>query len=621
MCDCRGYVTLVLQGAPAPGQPDQRRPPEMEPGQPVAAPRGGARAKARPAPVQPDRWNQQDEDLHRRREEERSAAVPRPPERRRKKSAAPAPPPTSTPLSSAAQLPGLPDISSIRPPSALSITSTRSTKKRRAPPPPAPSPASASVLVQQSATPPAPIAAPAPVPSEPTVAAVNSNQSDTNKELYATVHKDKAKCNDENPKRDQAEYLDSDEIIIIDNDPQDHSDYETVEFKVPEEENLKIKQIEAIVESALPEVKKKKKKKDKEEREERKKKKKKKKSPKDEKDFTQVVTVLVEDNIVKIDDENDYPQNKENLEKEEKIFSHAEAEEKIEKFDKQTDGQTEKQNQKKEVEQKPIESSVTPTAAEARENRDEIENKKSKVTTELPSFRGAKAAEVHRIDTDAEIKPETIKMKGLEDEIESDSLPGSDDELVDQFAMTLTKSEQIKRAKSDKKATTREKNARSVDKSFRETPTGDDNSDSDVSDEINLAESENESKYLSMSDQEDGDNKAVAIQKRISGKEIEEQKKREIKESMAAAAVRSSDAADCAESGASSETVRQGLRLQSGGRRPPRQVELEIEEEEELPSLASSRASSITNLESEAGFTSIDIIDCKLHKLLCNVQP
>ena len=86
---------------------------------------------------------------------------------------------------------------------------------------------------------------------------------------------------------------------------------------------------------------------------------------------------------------------------------------------------------------------------------------------ELPSFRGAKAAEVHRINDslEGELDAETRKesSQGLANEAggESDVLVDSDDELVDLFAK---RKQENKTAKSDQKNATRAKHVRQRDK-------------------------------------------------------------------------------------------------------------------------------------------------------------
>merc|ERR1719431_2360958 len=131
---------------------------------------------------------------------------------------------------------------------------------------------------------------------------------------------------------------------------------------------------------------------------------------------------------------------------------------------------------------------------------------------------------------------------------ENDSLVNSDDELVDLFAMTSRKGgkQNNKKAKSESAKQKRFNGVSSSNKQPNGTNSNlssdpaNQGTDSDVSDALSLAESENESKYLSISEQDEGIDKPAELPKKISGKEIEEKKKSEIRQSMGAKANRGS---------------------------------------------------------------------------------
>ena len=199
---------------------------------------------------------------------------------------------------------------------------------------------------------------------------------------------------------------------------------------------------------------------------------------------------------------------------------------------------------------------------------------------ELPSFRGAKAAEVHKINDDvpeARVEHDTKADNDDLESVESEGLVHSDDELVDLFRMSAP-SQGIRgqSVRSDSK---------NVEHTGQEAAR-----DRDTKELTDVVESVQD-------DAEDNKDKP----KKLSGKEIQERKVEEIRHSVVAAASLHVDD----ESEMKSETLRHELKnLQTGEtssepayKREKRAVELDIESEDEmLPSLASSRASSVINL-------------------------
>ena len=204
--------------------------------------------------------------------------------------------------------------------------------------------------------------------------------------------------------------------------------------------------------------------------------------------------------------------------------------------------------------------------------------------SELPSFRGAKAAEVHRINESEENQEYMSRNKN---EIESDILVNSDDELMDLFTRNVDLN-----AKKRKNSNHIRKRS-STQEGKRDSRTIGD-SDDDFEASINHEDAGNQ-------EMETPDN-AQDI------KVILERKKEEIKQSMQAG--RSSKNAEESEDEdltpeLKSEILRHQLKnLQLGDAasvplhmREKKAIELDIKSDEELiPSLASSRASSVTNL-------------------------
>ena len=235
------------------------------------------------------------------------------------------------------------------------------------------------------------------------------------------------------------------------------------------------------------------------------------------------------------------------------------------------------------------------------ENNDAVTVVGSSSKTELPSFRGAKAAEVHRINDSLEGELDAGSRKeasqGLDDEAgESDVLVDSDDELVDLFAK---RKQENKIAKSDQKNVKRAKHVRQRDKDDRRPDDG-----------YELVNNLEDSTYLSEEEDEELHDKSKDKTQKISPKEIEERKKREIIQSMPTVSSKSAAPQTDAEFNKSHETNEAALinalkilQTEPEGPAYPRErraVELDIESEEEmLPSLTSSRGSSVINLVSE----------------------
>ena len=211
---------------------------------------------------------------------------------------------------------------------------------------------------------------------------------------------------------------------------------------------------------------------------------------------------------------------------------------------------------------------------------------------DLPSFRGAKAAEVYKVteSLDNEISEEAEKEQEL-DPIENDALVNSDDELVDLFTMTSPRTGANKTGKSGS-----ENAVPHIEEEERDKTPLDDRESND-----------GHSQYLEGSDGEELTDKEKDTHKKLTGKEIEELKKLEIIKSMKTASSCNNVILDDEDqSKIKSERLRHELKnvgdernASSGSeqRRVGRAVVLEISEEEEaLQSLQSSRASSVVNL-------------------------
>ena len=527
---------------------------------------------------------------------------PPPPVRKKKKVSAPLPPaPVNSTMSSSTSslLCVKEDISVIRPQSVMSnvsATSVRSHKKRRAPPPPTaplevPAPAPTPVIPPDQVPSPAPtpvILPPDEVPApSPTLVIPPPDQvqpGNTVEDCYAVVNKTPVRDvhNDDN-----YEVCESAIILSDENDEGDNHVYETVEFKPTKNvEKIESSQVTVIVidDTEISDQKKKKKVKDG---------KPKKKKKEIENHEVNVNTKLTEPSVERIIETDIAVAMKEDeLVPEERN--------KIKKVKKK------KKREKSDVEnvlvspKKEIinieEKQVTPT-----EDLLDEAITVSKVP-DLPSFRGAKAAEVHRVNESLDNEVEVSKEEGQEldqIEIENDALVNSDDELVDLFTMTSTRSEQSKTSKSGSQNAVPEKQEPQRDAITMEDRESDDGLEKDSS-----------SQYLEVSDgEEPTDPKDTP--KKLSGKEIEELKKMEIRQSMMTASSSNYVILDDEDqSFIKSERLRHELKnLQIGDddtparvpKRERRAVELDIniEEEESLPSLNSSRASSVINLVTE----------------------
>ena len=212
---------------------------------------------------------------------------------------------------------------------------------------------------------------------------------------------------------------------------------------------------------------------------------------------------------------------------------------------------------------------------------------------DLPSFRGAKAAEVHRVNESIDNEVEVSKEEGQEldqIEIENDALVNSDDELVDLFTMK-TRTGLDKTGKSGSQP---QPAVTHMEEEEREaTPMDDRESNS------------GHSQYLEGSDGEELSDKQKD-HKKLTGKEIEELKKLEIIQSMKTASSSNYVIPDDEEqTKIKSERLRHELKNVGDDHNAPggeekrfgRAVVLEIREEDSLQSLHSSRSSSVINLD------------------------
>jgi len=250
------------------------------------------------------------------------------------------------------------------------------------------------------------------------------------------------------------------------------------------------------------------------------------------------------------------------------------------------------------------------------EKRDMIEDgvDDQNYLNELPSFRGAKAVDVQRMSHGGN-GAKSISVDDNDENLiysENDSLVNSDDELVDLFALSSRKGgkQNNKKVNSESAKQKRFNGVSSSNKQHNGTnsnlssdPANQD-TDSDVSDALSLAESENESKYLSISEQDEGIDKLVELPKKITGKEIEEKKKSEIRMSMGAKANRRASDEGNVPAQMQSETIRQQLKIgmqpseEPAYKREFREVELDINSDDDLlPSMRSSRSNSVSSVD------------------------
>ena len=187
------------------------------------------------------------------------------------------------------------------------------------------------------------------------------------------------------------------------------------------------------------------------------------------------------------------------------------------------------------------------------------------------------------------------------DNVESDALVDSDDDLVDLFTIASRSKQQNKSAASDIKNADSAKQEKQRDNKLMDDMTSDDEL-------AELANNLGDSTYLS--EEEELQDKLKSVPKKLSGKEIEEMKKNEIRQSMptTSSILNNRKVSEVYLEMKSEEALRHELKILQLGDTDPaqqqpgrRRVELDIELEEEevlvLGSLPSSRASSVANLE------------------------
>ena len=214
--------------------------------------------------------------------------------------------------------------------------------------------------------------------------------------------------------------------------------------------------------------------------------------------------------------------------------------------------------------------------------------------TEIPSFRGAKATNVSKIneveEPIQETKPDPEPIEEFYNpEVESDVLVNSDDELVDLFTKRPTRKGQNKSAKSVSRNANPAKHGTQHDINLMDDLESDDGSDVD-----NLEDSQD----VELAD------KNKNLPKKLSGKELEEIEKEKIRKSM-----KQTEDAEHLETKSEAALIHGLKNIYSGDgvtapepayKREPRAVELDINSDEDfMPSLNSSRASSVINLVEE----------------------
>jgi len=140
---------------------------------------------------------------------------------------------------------------------------------------------------------------------------------------------------------------------------------------------------------------------------------------------------------------------------------------------------------------------------------------------DLPNFRRAVAVDVHRISQNPGVEATNCDENDVSSE--NDSLVNSDDELVDLFAIPTTAKLKPKNELTNETSNQQHEESNLKSNTHCGTNSSDpaiQDTDSDASDGMNLLESEDESKYLSLSGQDvDADKKEEPI-KKISGKTI-----------------------------------------------------------------------------------------------------
>ena len=397
---------------------------------------------------------------------------------------------------------------------------------------------------------------------------------DTAADCYAVVNKppDLVVLNDKLDNEDNYQVCESAIILSDENDDDDDNHiYETVEFKAPENvAKSEGSQVTVIVIDDDSSSLKKKKKRDKD--------RKPKKSKREIEIETPVSPNLTSETSAETKIETDIAINEDELKTKAKKAKK-------------------KKEKKKEREKEDVENVLLKTEIRNIEDRKGKESPDLSAeaivspAVELPSFRGAKAAEVYKVTEglDREISEEADKEQEL-DPIENDALVNSDDELVDLFTMK-TRTGLDKTGKSGSQP---QPAVTHMEEEEREaTPMDDRESNS------------GHSQYLEGSDGEELSDKQKD-HKKLTGKEIEELKKLEIIQSMKTASSSNYVIPDDEEqTKIKSERLRHELKNVGDDHNTPggeekrfgRAVVLEIREEDSLQSLHSSRSSSVINLD------------------------
>ena len=549
-----------------------------------------------------------------------SVAAPPPPVRKKKKSSAPSPPSSrggrpvnSTMTSSATSLLSVKeDISYIRPQSAMSVASlssvstVRSHKKRRAPPPPV----KITTVVDAAEIVP---------PSDSVDNTVNVNgYSHDNHDVYATVHKitkeDTITINDEviadDGANDGYEFGESAIILSDENEDGDHI-YEKIDFTNSVSNNSYDDQdfvdeipvfqsdllsIEDNSKSTAQDLE--------EEKSELNVSTEDKGTPRSEIDQGETISieqVKINREILSNEDASKSEQEEKKKDKKKKKSKDKTSKDKSKKKKKKDETTTEDLGNSAEFAHKKTKDIVL-----KREQSDTKNAENNYTEPELPSFRGAKAAKVHEINEVEENSEEKRSASSPAlDNVESDALVDSDDDLVDLFTIASRSKQQNKSAASDIKNADSAKQEKQRDNKLMDDMTSDDEL-------AELANNLGDSTYLS--EEEELQDKLKSVPKKLSGKEIEEMKKNEIRQSMptTSSILNNRKVSEVYLEMKSEEALRHELKILQLGDTDPaaqqqpgrRRVELDIELEEEevlvLGSLPSSRASSVANLEEAA---------------------
>ena len=423
----------------------------------------------------------------------------------------------------------------------------------------------------------------APSPASPVpdvvIPAAEYQEANTAADCYAVVNKTPEREPEvavvvltENEKDNEDNYQVCESAIILsdENDDDDNHIYETVEFKAPENvEKSEGSQVTVIVIDDDSTSVKKKKKRDKERKPKKSKREIEIENPVSPHLTSETSGETKIETDVAINEDEEKPKAKKAKKKKEK----------------------KKEKEKEEVENVPLKKEILNIEeGKGKASPDLLDEAIVSQVVELPSFRGAKAAEVSKVteSLDNEISEEAEKEQEL-NPIENDALVNSDDELVDLFRMTSTRTGPNKTGNSGSQNAVPH-----MEEQERDTTPMDDRESND-----------GHSQYLEGSDGEELSDKQKDSHKKLTGKEIEELKKLEIIQSMKTASSSNYVILDDEEqSKIKSERLRHELKNVGDENNPSwpdqkrfgRAVVLEISEEDTLQSLNSSRSSSVINL-------------------------